>query len=140
MSDKTVEEIWEEAQQRYLDGLEKAPDDIAMRNNLALSIALNGEYEEAVTMLRELASDPVVGSRARRNLALVYAMAGANEQAAAVARADLREWQVQNNLVYYGLLQGLSGRELAAAVFGVKNGFDDIAMDIAPSGGQPTPE
>lgn len=130
----------EQAQQRYLDGLEKAPDDLAMRNNLALSIALNGEYEEAVTTLRDLASDPVVGPKARRNLALVYALAGANEQAAAVARADLKEWQVQNNLVYYGLLRELSGRELAAAVFGVKNGIDDFAMDIAPASGSFAPE
>jgi Flp pilus assembly protein TadD len=106
-----------------------------MRNNLALSIALGGEHEKAAAMLRELAGDPMVGSRARRNLALVYALAGADEQAATVARADLKEWQVQNNLVYYGMLRGLSGRDLAAAVFGVKKGFDDISMDLATSGG-----
>ncbi len=82
----------------------------------------------------------MIGPRARRNLALVYALAGADEQAAAVARADLKEWQVQNNLLYYDLLQGLSGRELAAAVFGVKNGFDDISMDIAPASGPPASE
>ena len=122
----------EQAQQNYVDGMEKAPDNSFLRNNLALSLALTKNYGEAIEALREIAGDPVAGRRARQNLALVYALAGQNDKAAAVASMDLKDDEVRNNLAYYASLRKLDGRALAEVVFGVETPGGQLPPADAP--------
>ena len=40
----------DEAQQRYISGMEQAPDNGPLRNNLGLSLALSGDYEAVIDL------------------------------------------------------------------------------------------
>jgi Flp pilus assembly protein TadD len=118
----------DEAQDAYRQGLAQAPENMALRNNLALSLALAGQYEEAIETLNVLVREPEAGGRIRQNLALVYALAGQPENAAIVARQDLSEPEVVNNLAFYQSLRTLSGRNLAKAVFHAQRGNAQLQL------------
>jgi Flp pilus assembly protein TadD len=107
------------AQASYRSGLALAPNDPSLRNNLALSNAIAGDYEQAIGMLAKLVDEPQAGSRPRQNLALVYGLAGRSGEAAKLIRIDFDERTVQNNLAYYETLRGMAQSRRAAAIFGV---------------------
>lgn len=109
----------ETAEDNYRRGLDLAPSDVNLRNNLALSLALAGKYDEAIQILGQLASEPRATQRHRQNLALIYGLAGRFSEAARVARADFDEPTVQNNLAYYEALRAMPPKQRAAAVFGI---------------------
>jgi Flp pilus assembly protein TadD len=106
------------AQAAYRKGLAVAPGDLALRNNLGLSQALAEDFPAAINTLSTLAAMPAATARHRQNLALVYGLAHENAKAAAVARTDLDEASVKNNLAYYAMLRGLSPEARTAAIFG----------------------
>jgi Flp pilus assembly protein TadD len=56
------------AQGFYRRALELDPEDRTVRNNLGLSLALSGRRDEAVAILRKLASEPDALPRYRQNL------------------------------------------------------------------------
>jgi Flp pilus assembly protein TadD len=105
------------AQETYTAGLREAPNR-PLRNNLGLSQALSGDFAAATATLSEAVTGPTSSPRARQNLALVYRLAGDTEKAAVVARSDLDEASVKNNLAYYALLCGMDDRARAAAIIG----------------------
>ena len=107
------------AQASYRSGLTLAANDPSLRNNLALSIALAGDYDQSITMLAKLVDEPRAGARTRQNLALVYGLAGRSQEAAKLIRIDFDERTVQNNLAYYETLRGMAQSRRAAAIFGV---------------------
>jgi Flp pilus assembly protein TadD len=102
----------QDAQLRYGMGLELAPNDVATKNNLALSFALAHDFATAVELLRALPDNPAT----RQTLALVYGLSNKPIEAAKQARMDLDETSVQNNLDYYTWLRGLDGKAQAEAV------------------------
>ncbi|MGE5203250.1 MAG: tetratricopeptide repeat protein, partial [Acidobacteriota bacterium] len=106
------------ALQDYRRGLSLAPDQLSLRNNLGLSQALAGDYNGAISTLSELVSRPGATARNRQNLALVYGLAGDTDHAASVARTDLDESAVRNNLSYYTLLRSLDDVGRTAAILG----------------------
>ncbi|HXP74552.1 MAG TPA: tetratricopeptide repeat protein [Stellaceae bacterium] len=106
------------AQQDYRRGLALAPDQPSLRNNLGLSQALSGDFKGAIATLSDLASRPGATPRNRQNLALVYGLAGDNTHAALVARSDLDEAAVRNNLAYFTLLRSLDDVGRTAAILG----------------------
>jgi len=106
------------AQQDYRKGLSLAPDQASLRNNLGLSQALAGDYKGAIATLSDLAARPGASPRNRQNLALVYGLAGDNDHAAAVARADLDEAAINNNIHYFTLLRSLDDVGRTAAILG----------------------
>jgi Flp pilus assembly protein TadD/cell division septation protein DedD len=106
------------AQRAYADGLTLAPDDIALRNNLGLSQALAGDFVASTRTLSAAAASTTATARTRQNLALAYGLAGDSDKAASVARRDLDEESVKNNLTYYAMLRGLDDRARAAAIIG----------------------
>jgi Flp pilus assembly protein TadD len=106
------------AQQTYVAGLRESPDNRPLRNNLGLSQALSGDFTAATATLSEAVAGPTSSPRARQNLALVYGLAGDTDKAAMVARNDLDEASVKNNLAYYALLRGMDDRARAAAIIG----------------------
>ncbi|MGE5536985.1 MAG: tetratricopeptide repeat protein [Gemmatimonas sp.] len=87
--------------------LELDPDGVATRANLALSLALWGESNEAIALLAPVAASADAEPRQRQNLALVFGIAGDVDQARAVARIDLPEEAVRSNLTYYETLRAL---------------------------------
>jgi Flp pilus assembly protein TadD len=105
------------AQAQYRAGLQLEPGNIALRNNLALSLAVSGHYAESLHLLEPIARAPGANARQRQNLALVYGLAGEPERAAQVARMDLDETSVRQNLVFYETLRALGDpRKVAEAV------------------------
>ncbi len=106
------------AQQDYRRGLALAPDQQSLRNNLGLSQALSGDFSGAIATLSDLVSRPGATVRNRQNLALVYGLAGDDTHAALVARSDLDEAAVKNNLAYFTLLRSLDDIGRTAAILG----------------------
>ncbi len=76
------------AQAYFRSGLAVHPDDIALRNNLALSLALAGHYFEAVEQFKKVLRHPAATRRHRMNLAFVHSMSG-NFRAARLADAEI---------------------------------------------------
>jgi len=106
------------AQEDYRNGLRLVPRDAGLRNNYGLSLALSGDYGEAVATLLEVVNDPTSPPRYRLNLALIYGLAGDAEKAASVARGSLPEDAVRNNLAYYAMLRGMDDRARVTAIMG----------------------
>lgn len=105
------------AQQTYRHGLEIAPANLGLRNNYAMSLALAGDYADAVKQLSGIAG-PESAPRYRLNLALAYGLAGDDTKAAATAREVLDEASVQSNLADYALLRGMDEAQRTAAIIG----------------------
>ena len=106
------------AQARYREGLKITPDNASLHNNLGLSLVLSGNYADAIASLGEFAEGPERNASHRQVLALAYGFAGRMDRAAAVARMDLDETAVQNNLNYIASLRALDDKERTAAVLG----------------------
>jgi Tfp pilus assembly protein PilF/cell division septation protein DedD len=106
------------AQEDYRKGLALAPDQVSLRNNLGLSQALSGDFNGGIATLSDLVSRPGATARNRQNLALVYGLAGDDVHAALVARSDLDEAAVKNNLAYFTLLRSLDDVGRTAAILG----------------------
>jgi Flp pilus assembly protein TadD len=97
-----------EAQARYRRALELLPRDPALTVDLALSLALTGNFPEAIALLQPLATAPIGTPRDRQTLALIYGLAGDRAAAERMARRDLDPNSVQHNLAYYERLRKLS--------------------------------
>jgi len=106
------------AQAAYRQGLARSPSNPALLNNLGLSQALAEDFPAAIDTLSALAALPAATARHRQNLALAYGLAHETAKAAAVARTDLDERAVKNNLAYYAMLRGLGPEARTAAIFG----------------------
>jgi len=110
-----------EAQARYRRGLELLPADSALSVDLALSLALTGNYPEAIGLLRPIATTPIASPRERQTLALVYGLAGDRAAAEQMARRDLDQASVQHNLAYYERLRKLSPEARRRALQSLSN-------------------
>jgi Flp pilus assembly protein TadD len=96
-----------EAQQAYRDGIARYPSDRALRNNLALSLAMSRQFPEAETLLRQLVAEPGATSRTRENLALVLGLEGNAADARQVAANDLDGAALDNNGRFYAYARAL---------------------------------
>ncbi len=118
------------AQTAYLDGLQAAPDNMALRNDLALSLALSDQSEDAIAILRELAQEPGLASRVGQTLSLVYAISGHMDDAVNLVRQQLNGGDARNTIAFFRSLQGLRGPALAEAVlFGRVNRASSASSD-----------
>lgn len=134
------------AQSSYQSGLALAPTDFSLRNNLALSLALTGKFDEGSKILGLLVKESGATIRHRQNLSLIYGLAGKFGEAASIARLDFDEPAVQSNLAYYETLRALPASDRAAAVFGItvlaphsSQSHTQPAGALPPSGKQPAP-
>jgi Flp pilus assembly protein TadD len=105
-----------EAQARYHRGLELAPADPGLTVNLALSLALTGDYDQAIARLRPIAAAPSSTPRERQTLALIYGLKGDRRAAEQLGRLDLEPSVVQHNLAYYDNLRRLSPEARSRAI------------------------
>jgi Flp pilus assembly protein TadD len=105
-----------EAQAAYRQGLTGHPHDVVLLNNLALSLAMTGDFNESESILRELASTPNANARIRDNLALVLGLEGKDAAARQVSAADLDGAALDNNTRFYQYARALlTGASVAAA-------------------------
>jgi Flp pilus assembly protein TadD len=105
-----------EAQSYYRNGLARAPGDPALTLDLALSLALTGDYPGAVAVLQPLAMGPTSSPRERQTLALIYGLRGNVAEAARLGRIDLDDATVEHNLAYYQTLRELSPEARSRAI------------------------
>ncbi len=96
-----------DAQNLYLSGLEIAPDDRALWNNLGLSLTFSRQYRDAVEILTRVATEVGATARMRQNLALALGLSGQDAAASQVSRVDLNETAVASNLRFYAVAQQL---------------------------------
>jgi Flp pilus assembly protein TadD len=97
-----------EAQAWYRLGLGVAPGDPALVVDLALSLALSGDYPNAITVLQPVALAPGASAQERQTLALIYGLRGNVAEAERLNRIDLDDASVAHNLAYYATLRELS--------------------------------
>jgi Flp pilus assembly protein TadD len=105
-----------EAQARYRRGLELAPRDAGLTVDLALSLALTGDYNSAIVLLQPLALAPTASAAERQTLALVFGLAGNRGEAERLGRLDLDPQEVAHNLAFYDSLRRLSPEARSRAI------------------------
>lgn len=105
-----------EAQSYYRKGLVRAPGDPALTLDLALSLALTGDYPGAIAVLQPLAMGPTSSPRERQTLALIYGLRGNVAEAARLGRIDVDDATVEHNLAYYQTLRELSPEARSRAI------------------------
>jgi Flp pilus assembly protein TadD len=72
---------------------------LQLTSNLGLSLALGGDFAQALPMLQKAAGSPEATQP--QNLVLAYGQAGDDDKAARILRAGLDPAKVQANLGYY---------------------------------------
>lgn len=90
-----------EAQALYRAVLASAPHNVAARNDLALSLALTGEFAPALRLIAPLARSAAATPKIRENLALILGLSGDDARAATVSRMDLDEASTADNLTFF---------------------------------------
>ena len=99
-----------EAQAAYRTALVIEPHDPGATSDLALSLAITGQYEEAIRLLTPIVRSPDVTARLRGNLALIYGLKGDQNSALALNRADMDASAAQANLKFYNLVRQLRAK------------------------------
>lgn len=92
---------FEEAREAYHAALAASPGNASVLNNLALSYALQGDVDRAITILTRVAESPAAAIQIRQNLGLLYAFKGETSRAGDIARRDLPPREAASNLDYY---------------------------------------
>lgn len=90
-----------DAQQAYRLALAADPDMIGAQVNLALSLAMSGDVEDAERLMRPYGADANASRKLRHDLAAVLAMGGQRAEAARILSADLGQRQVAQALADY---------------------------------------
>jgi Flp pilus assembly protein TadD len=106
----------QEAQAWYRRGLELAPGDAALTVDLALSLALSGDYPSAIAVLQPIAIGPRGSAQERQTLALIQGLRGNTVEAARLNRIDLDDASAEHNLAYYATLRALSPEARTRAI------------------------
>ena len=89
-------EVYERA--LLLSGEKK--DSVLVKNNMALSRIMNGDYEKAIALLEPLAAEED-SAVIRQNLALAYGLSGDMEKAGEWAGKDLTPEKLHENIRFY---------------------------------------
>src|SRR5437764_10986229 len=105
-----------EAQAYYRNGLVRAPGDPGLTVDLALSLAISGNYPTAISVLQPLAMSAAGTAQERQTLALIYGLTGNTAEAARLGRVDLYDASVEHNLAYYQSLRELSPEARSQAI------------------------
>ncbi len=99
--------------------------------DLGLSLAMTGNYAEAVGILRPLATAVTSSPRERQTLALIYGLQGDRRAAEQMARLDLDPESARRNLAYYDGLRRLSpeARQRAILSLGTRSAAKAVAAN-----------
>jgi Flp pilus assembly protein TadD len=126
------------AQTYYRTALQLSPGNLELNNNLALSLALEGRYKEAIPLLEQASADPMASPRYRQNLAFVYGLAGERDRARQLAGRDLDPATVERNMTYFDVLKGLHDDRTMASALGAH--YTDQIPQNAPTAALPQAE
>lgn len=101
--------------------LEKAhelvPNDLDVATNLALASSLAGKHERAIELMQEVAQQARAKPHHRRNLVIVLGLAQKNDEALALASADLPKTEIEKLLKRADIVRkGSSPKEQARAL------------------------
>ncbi|MEZ5922795.1 MAG: hypothetical protein R3D57_00250 [Hyphomicrobiaceae bacterium] len=99
-------------------GLELAPEQPALLNNLAFVYALEGNPKMAEDLLRRASVNPGAPARTRQNLALVLGLQGKFEESKKVAVADASPEIAEANVTYLKALADTKGETKLAKAGG----------------------
>jgi Flp pilus assembly protein TadD len=105
------------AQAAYRKGLD-GERSLKLLNNLGLSLALSGEFDEAIPVLEEANGFPGAGARHRTNLALAYALSGQADRSRAIMAMDTDVISAQRAEAFYTMLASLPDHESRVAAVG----------------------
>ncbi len=105
--------------------LKQAPQNAETLKNLALSFALEGEYESAVALLQRAMDNPRTQMQAKRSLAFVYALSGQRKAARVIAMSAVPPEELATLEFLFDLLPRMSKEQQAIALM-----FDRIPVDL----------
>lgn len=94
-----------DAQQAYRRALALEPDRLAANVNLGLSLALSGDPQQALGILRPLATGPQTMPRTRQDLAVALALAGDNDATTSVLQKDIAQPELSRTIAAYQMLR-----------------------------------
>ena len=98
---KDFEGQHQQAQAYYQRGLQYAPGDAALTVDLALSLALSGNYPNAIAMLQPVAMAPAASAQERQTLALIYGLQGTSPKPPGSAGSTSTRPRSSTILAYY---------------------------------------
>jgi Flp pilus assembly protein TadD len=105
-----------QAQALYREGLKQDASNVDLRNNMGLSMLLQGNSEGAIAVLQSIVADPKATAQHRANLALAYGLTGKENAARRLLQLDLAPTEVDRNIELYKSMAQLYGRPLREAV------------------------
>jgi Flp pilus assembly protein TadD len=94
-----------DAQKCYRAVLAAKPRDVAARNDLALSLAMTKQFDEAIEIMTPIALSADATPRMRQNLALIYGLQGNDKSAATLSRRDLDAATTEANLRFFDFVR-----------------------------------
>ena len=127
---------YDDAQRRYRLALQLSPGNIAVSNNLALSLAQSGKLKDGIALLSKIAESENSTVQVRQNLALLTAFNQDFRLAERIAREDLVPEDVAKNMDAYRSLAGLMTPE-ATPTRPLAQGSGDgatVSDDFTPKG------
>ena len=89
------------AQELYRKALALSPDSLLTQNNLAMSMILNGQIDDAIALLETLNKRKDANATVRQNLALAYGLKGNPARARELNLQDVSPEQAEQNLQFY---------------------------------------
>jgi Flp pilus assembly protein TadD len=101
----------ESALQSFEAGLKVAPKHISLRNNLGLSLVLNGRYDEGIKVLEDVAADPKANETSHQNLQLAYGMINTASSGQGIAGAGLASYDAAQGSGNSGELHAIPAGE-----------------------------
>lgn len=105
-----LRQAYGDARRAYRKALALSDNDPAVLNNMAISAALAGDIDLAISTLEDAPRSARNNPQIRQNLALFYGIKGDMDRAEALARIDLDDASVLNNLAIYSRFRANQGK------------------------------
>lgn len=96
---------YDKAREAYSKALTLSPGNLSVLNNMAISLALSGKLETAISTLEDAPISIRRMPQVRQNLALFYALKGDLKKAGTLSKLDLSEADARNNLAVFNRLR-----------------------------------
>ncbi len=96
---------YDKAQEAYAKALTLSPGNLSVLNNMAISLALSGKIDAAISTLEDAPISIRRMPQVRQNLALFYALKGDLKKAGTLTKMDLSEADARNNLAVFNRLR-----------------------------------
>ena len=103
-------ESYDKAKAAYETARTLSKDNPVVLNNMAISAALSGKLDEAIRLLEGAPVAARHSPQIRQNLALFYGIKGDMEKAEGLAKMDLDEAAVRNNMAVFSKFHAVQGR------------------------------